>query len=75
MEEDRVWLATFHMTGSAQLWYHRLEHDTGTPSWRRFVELVNTQFGPPLRSNSLGELITLRKKGTVREFSDQFLTR
>lgn len=73
MEEDKVWLATFHMTGSAQLWYHRLERDTGTPSWRRFVELVNTRFGPPLRINSLGELIALRKQGTVREFSDQFL--
>ena len=73
MEEDKVWLATFHMTGSAQLWYHRLERDMGTPSWRHFVELINTRFGPPLRSNPLGELIALHKKGTVREFSDQFL--
>lgn len=73
MAEDKVWLVTFHMTSSAQLWYHRLEHDTGTPSWCRFVELVNTRFGPPLRSNLLGELIVLRKQGTARDFSDQLL--
>lgn len=70
LEEDKVWLATFHMTGPTQLWYHRLERDTGTPSWRHFVELVNTRFGPPLRSNPLGELITLRKLDTVRAFTD-----
>lgn len=61
------------MIGTAQLWYHRLERDTGTPSWRHFIELVNTRFGPPLRSNPLGELTALRKHGSVREFSDQFL--
>lgn len=54
MKEDKVWLATCHMTGPAQLWYHRLERDMGTPSWRRFVELINTRFGPPLRINPLG---------------------
>lgn len=70
MEEDKVWLATFHMTSSAQLWYHHLERDIGTPSWRRFVKLVNTRFGPPLRSNSLGELIAIRKQGIVRDFLD-----
>lgn len=74
LEEDKVWLATFHMTGSAQLWYHRLERDMGTPSWCRFVKLINTCFGPALRINPLGELIALHKKGMVCDFSDQFLT-
>lgn len=61
------------MTGSSQLWYHRLEWDTGTPSWCIFVELVNTRFGPPLRSNPLGELTVLCRQGSVHEFFNNFL--
>jgi len=26
-----------HLTGTAQLWYYRLEITVGTPSWRRFT--------------------------------------
>lgn len=45
----------------------------GMPSWRHLVELINTRFSLPLRSNPMGELIALHKKGMVWEFSDQFL--
>lgn len=54
MEEDKVWLASLHMIRAAQMRYHRLERDLGTPSWRHFTKLANTQFGPPLRNNPLG---------------------
>lgn len=65
MKEDKVWLAYFHMIGAAQMWYRHVERDLGTPSWRHFTELVNTWFGPSLRSNPLGELVSLRKTGFV----------
>lgn len=62
MEEDKVWLASFHMIGAAQMWYHCLERNLGTPSWRRFTKLINTRFGPPLR-----------KTGSISEFQEHFL--
>lgn len=57
MKEEKVWLAFYHLTGSAQQWYSRLEHDEATPSRRRFSDLVNVRFGPPLQHNTLGELV------------------
>jgi hypothetical protein len=30
---DRVWLASFHMTGVAQHWYNMLERDAGVLQW------------------------------------------
>ena len=56
MEEEKVWMASFNMDGSAQQWYMRLQREEGTPSWRRFSELLNIRFGPPIRSNPMGEL-------------------
>lgn len=73
MEEEKVRLASYHLTGSAQQWYCRLEREEGTPSWRRFSDLVNVRFGPPLRHNPLAELVQLKRTGTVDDFIDQFL--
>jgi hypothetical protein len=47
-ERRRVWYVAMHLTGSAQLWYYRLELTAGTPSWRRFAQLVQQRFGPPM---------------------------
>jgi hypothetical protein len=33
LEEERVWLAAFHLQGPAQQWYMWLERDEGTPGW------------------------------------------
>ncbi|KAJ1259396.1 hypothetical protein BS78_10G151600 [Paspalum vaginatum] len=42
-------------------------------SWPRFVDYVNLRFGPPIRSNSLGELKDLHRVGTVEEYQRKFL--
>lgn len=60
--EEKVWLASYHLTGSAQTWFCRLEREEGTPSWHRFTDLVNIRFSPPLRHNPLGELVQLSNK-------------
>jgi hypothetical protein len=39
------------------MWFIQVQQDEGTPSWRRFSELLNLRFGPPIRSNPLGELM------------------
>jgi hypothetical protein len=61
------------MDGDAQQWYFRVERNQGVSSWARFTDLVSRRFGPPTRSNPLGELIKTQPTGTVAEYVDQFL--
>ena len=72
MEEEKVWMALYNLKDGAQLWYYQVQQDEGTPSWRRFTELLHLRFGPPLRSNPLGELAACHRTGTVEEYQDQF---
>jgi hypothetical protein len=51
-----------------------LERNQGTPTWARFTELANQRFGPPSRSNPLGELCHLRRQGSVADYTEAFLT-
>jgi hypothetical protein len=62
-----------HLTGAAQLWYARLELTAGTPSWHRFAQLVQQRFEPPMTASPLGELVLLRRTGSVDDYTDQFL--
>ena len=72
-EDQKVWTATFYLQGAASQWYYRWEKNHGVPSWKDFVDGVNKRFGPPLRSNPLGELSQCRRTGSVDEYVDQFL--
>jgi hypothetical protein len=71
---EKVLLAAFYMQGVAQQWYYRLERNQGTPTWARFTELTHQRFGPPSRSNPLGELCHLRRQGSVADYMEAFLT-
>jgi len=62
-----------HLTGSAQLWYYRLELTAGTPSWRRFAQLVQQHFGPPMSDSPVGKIMLLRRVGSVEDYTNQFL--
>uniref|UniRef100_A0A7N0ZSV2 Retrotransposon gag domain-containing protein n=1 Tax=Kalanchoe fedtschenkoi TaxID=63787 RepID=A0A7N0ZSV2_KALFE len=73
-EDHKVWYASIHMTGVAQLWYYRLEMNSGEPSWRHFSQLVLKRFGPTMTDSPLGEIAMLRRTGTVNEYCNQFLT-
>jgi hypothetical protein len=79
VEVEKVWLTTFYMEGTVQQWYYRLErnrqdNNQGDPSWSQFCEFVNQRFGPPTRSNPLGELCHLRYTGSVDDYQAEFLT-
>jgi hypothetical protein len=74
MSAEQVWMASLHMDGIAAEWYYALEREYGLLSWARFTEFVNLCFGPPIRSNPLGELKELHRTGTVEEYQRQFLT-
>jgi len=72
IEEEKVWLAALNLHDAAQQCYTQVEKDEGTPSWNRFKELLDLRFGPPLRSNPLGELVACRLTSTVADFQDCF---
>ncbi|CAN6226836.1 unnamed protein product [Urochloa humidicola] len=73
MEEEKVWMASLKLDGMAVKWYYQMESEFGIVSWARFVDFVTMRFGPPIRSNALGELKDLCRTGTVEEYERHFL--
>lgn len=71
-EEEKVWMVSYNLEGGAQLWYMQVQRDEGTPPWCRFTELLNLRFGPPLRSNPLGELMACKRTTSVIDFQERF---
>ena len=65
-------MASYNLEDGAQLWYVQLQRDEGTPSWRRFTELLHLRYGPPLRAAPLAELAECRRTGTVVDYQDRF---
>jgi hypothetical protein len=72
MKEEKVWMASYNLEEGTQMWYLMVQEDEGTPSWRRFTELLHLRYGPPLRSAPLAELAECRHTGTVAEYQDRF---
>jgi hypothetical protein len=73
LEEEKVWMASYNLEDGAQLWYIQVQTDEGTPTWRRFKELINLRYGPPLRSAPLFELADCRHTSTVAEYQEALL--
>jgi hypothetical protein len=71
--EDKVWLASYHLTCAAQQWYHLLEREEPSLSWPRFKIFCRQRFGPALRQNTLGELARLSFRTTVEDYQDRFM--
>jgi hypothetical protein len=72
-EVDKVWMATYYLTGAAQLWSVMLRRDEPTLHWPRFKTLCQQCFGPPLRTNTLGEVARLSFRSTIEDYQDRFL--
>ncbi|KAK1650839.1 hypothetical protein QYE76_068644 [Lolium multiflorum] len=54
-ESDKTWLASYHLTDVAALWYGHLEAKLGQrPSWGEFQTLISKHFGPSTRANPFG---------------------
>lgn len=73
LENEKVWLASYHLFDGVQQWYTRLERDHGSPTWHRFSELLNVRYGPPLRLAPLGELAACRRTTIVDDYAERFL--
>ncbi|KAF2288863.1 hypothetical protein GH714_019917 [Hevea brasiliensis] len=74
LEEEKVGLASIHLEGIAQLWYLQLIQDNPEPTWTDFESQCNKRFGPPIRSNKLGELAKLKQTGSVEDYQNKFET-
>jgi hypothetical protein len=72
-ENKSIAFTAFYLLDDAQLWFHLMELNGGSPTWNQFVKLVNARFRPPLTDNPIGELAMLRRTGTVDEFSKLFI--
>jgi hypothetical protein len=66
-------MATYYLTGAAQLWFVMLRRAEPTLHWSRFKMLCQQRFGPPLRTNTLGEVARLSFRSTVEDYQDRFL--
>jgi hypothetical protein len=51
---------------------HLAQYKTVT-DWAYFAQCVNECFGPPTWRNPLGELVSLRKTGTIDDYTKLFL--
>jgi hypothetical protein len=71
-EVDKVWMATYYLTSATQLWSVMLRRDKPTLHWPHFKTLCQQRFGPPLRTNTLGEVARLSFRSTV-DYQDRFL--
>ena len=65
-------MASYNLEDGAQIWYIQVQQDDGTPSWRRFKDLLHLRYGPPLRSNPLSELAACKHTGSMEEYQDRF---
>ena len=69
---QRTWMASYHLTGAAQMWYYALEQDEGMLPWDRFKDLCRLRFEPPIRGTRLAELGRLPFHSSVEEFAGRF---
>lgn len=74
VEDEKIWIAAFHLTDEAQECYTHAEEAYGTPLRRRFKEMVELRFSPPLRHNKLGTLAELRRAGSVADYQEKFMS-
>jgi hypothetical protein len=72
-DDKKVAFTAFYLLDDAQLWFHHMELNSGSPTWTQFVQLVNACFSPPLTDSSISELAMLRRSGTVDEFCNRFI--
>ena len=59
-EEEKVPLATYHLEGEAQLWYHILKEEEGEVTWLMLKEGLNSRYGPTKFDDFFGDLTRLK---------------
>jgi hypothetical protein len=71
--EEKVRMASYNLEGRGQMWFIQVQEDEGSLiPWRRFKDLLDLRFGPPLRSDPLFELADCCRTWSVEEYQDRF---
>ena len=73
MDRDRVWLASFHLTGVAQQWYYQVDQDAGDVgafTWDIFKALCLQRFAPAFSPHRPDELERWPCHATVDEVQE-----
>lgn len=65
---DRVWLMSYHLTGTTQQWYIVLERDAGVLKWEELKRLCHQRLGPP-------DMARLPFSSSVEVYLDAFQAR
>ncbi|XP_068645156.1 uncharacterized protein [Aristolochia californica] len=73
--EDHFHLAAFHMLDEALLWYHQINSEHHVLDWYLCKEYCILRFGPPARSNPLGDMVNFKQTGTIESYQKQFQER
>lgn len=60
------------MVEAAQLWFVHLEKSHPDLTWNGFKTLCNIRFGPPIHSNTIGDLISLCQTRSVEVYLEKF---
>lgn len=72
LEEQKIDIAAFYMTGPALQWFHWLTSVTQPMTWSDFARQAELHFGPSSFVNPEAELFKLRQRTSVADYLSEF---
>ncbi|CAH9099137.1 unnamed protein product [Cuscuta epithymum] len=73
-DEDKIDVAVIAMEDQALSWFQWWEGQAQHQNWESFTHALTRRFQPNLVQDPLGLLFSLKQKGTIQEYRDQFET-
>ncbi|CAH9067743.1 unnamed protein product [Cuscuta epithymum] len=73
-EEDKIDVAVVAMEDQALSWFQWWEGQAHRQTWESFTAALTKRFQPNLVQDPLGPLLSLKQKGSVKEYRDKFET-
>lgn len=74
---DKVSIVMLHLEGRALDWHRYYAQKHGNLDqliWQDYAQALKERFGSRMFKDSMAEMVTLRQKGTVEEYHDQFVS-
>lgn len=67
-DKQQLMISSFHMDGSALLWYHWIHSNGKIYSWLPFLQDLDVRFGPSEFVDYQGQLAKLTQAGSVAAY-------
>uniref|UniRef100_A0A151UGU9 Retrotransposon gag domain-containing protein n=1 Tax=Cajanus cajan TaxID=3821 RepID=A0A151UGU9_CAJCA len=71
-ESERLQILSFYMEGPALSWFQWMERNNMLPSWKEFLQSLETRFSPSRFQNVKGRLCKLFQTGSVLQYLNEF---